>query len=323
MQTDLTPAGSERRQWPRIPASQLTGVSASFVNGPDVRLVNLSCGGTLVEVPARYPMRSFVRVKLTGPTGEGTIAPGNVAWAKVASIVNGQVTYLIAVIFAKPILDLAAATGVQALQPDAAASAASDLPSITGPPSDLPSITASDVMLDIPPPATLELAGLDPFDDERNALRGELEAARRQWEEEKSRLVTELAEAAMRADSLAAALETHKAAVETHKAALETHEAALETCKQEHLQALGEQHGRYETRMAELLEAANDQQAEYSRERAVLEAHGAAHEARYRALRQEAERLISILTAPVEPASARQDNVGAFQPGAWPAHALA
>lgn len=43
---------AERRQWPRIPASLLRNLAASIIAGPDVKLVNLSRGGALMEVAA-------------------------------------------------------------------------------------------------------------------------------------------------------------------------------------------------------------------------------------------------------------------------------
>ena len=91
--------GSDRRKWPRIPAASLGHLSAAVVAGPDVKLVNLSRGGALIEVAARFPMRSSVRLKLMQPNGEVLVAPGRVAWAKVASIIDRQVNYTVAVIF--------------------------------------------------------------------------------------------------------------------------------------------------------------------------------------------------------------------------------
>lgn len=119
MQTDSqTSDAPERRQWPRLPASMLGDVSASIVSGPDVKLVNLSRGGAQIEVPTRYPMRSWVRLRLTRSTGEVTIAAGTVLWAQVASMVDGRINYLIAIAFETPIADLSAATGIREPQAD-------------------------------------------------------------------------------------------------------------------------------------------------------------------------------------------------------------
>ena len=115
-------SGAERRQWPRIPASLLSNVTASIIAGPDVRLVNLSRGGALMEVAARYPMRSKVRLKLIRPGGGVTQVHGTVSWAKVASISNGKINYLLAVIFESAIDDLSAATGIEDIENHASVS---------------------------------------------------------------------------------------------------------------------------------------------------------------------------------------------------------
>ena len=122
----MSGAEAERRQWPRIPAALLSNVTASIMAGPDVKLVNLSRGGALMEVAARYPMRSKVRLKLTRSTGEVTQVPGTVSWAKVASIANGKINYLLAVIFERSIEDLTAATGVEDIENAALAAATPD-----------------------------------------------------------------------------------------------------------------------------------------------------------------------------------------------------
>lgn len=119
-------SGSERRQWPRIPASLLSNLTASIIAGPDVKLVNLSRGGALMEVAARYPMRSKVRLKLTRPDGGVTQVHGTVSWAKVASISNGKINYLLAVIFDSAIEDLSAATGIDDIESHASVAMVED-----------------------------------------------------------------------------------------------------------------------------------------------------------------------------------------------------
>jgi hypothetical protein len=119
-------SGTERRQWPRIPASLLSNLTASIIAGPDVKLVNLSRGGALMEVAARYPMRSRVRLKLARPDGGVTQVNGTVSWAKVASISNGKINYLLAVIFEHAIEDLATATGLSDIENQAGVSMVTD-----------------------------------------------------------------------------------------------------------------------------------------------------------------------------------------------------
>lgn len=122
MQTDSqTPDAPERRQWPRLPASMLGDLAASIVSGPEVKLVNLSRGGALIEVPTRYPMRSWVRLRLTRSSGDVTVAAGTVLWSQVASMIGGRINYLMAIAFETPIADLAAATGIREPQADARA----------------------------------------------------------------------------------------------------------------------------------------------------------------------------------------------------------
>jgi hypothetical protein len=79
------------------------------VAGPEVKLVDLSRGGALLEVASRFALRSSVRLKLTKPSGEVVVADGCVARAKVAALVNGQINYRFAVIFEQPLQDLPAA----------------------------------------------------------------------------------------------------------------------------------------------------------------------------------------------------------------------
>lgn len=122
MQTDSqTPDAPERRQWPRLPASMLGDLAASIVSGPEVKLVNLSRGGALIEVPTRYPMRSWVRLRLTRSSGDVTVAAGTVLWSQVASMIGGRINYLMAIAFETPIADLTAATGIREPQADARA----------------------------------------------------------------------------------------------------------------------------------------------------------------------------------------------------------
>ena len=284
----MSGAEAERRQWPRIPASLLGNVTASIMAGPDVKLVNLSRGGALMEVAARYPMRSKVRLKLMRSTGEITQVPGTVSWAKVGSITNGKINYLLAVIFEKSIDDLDGATGVNGIENEALAAMPSDPgygdDEIHAVQSDTPVPAAPPVraLADAEPsslfieedlsgsllspshsPTPLPSAGPDPvqepvvsrdlvdraelsasesraedlrreleraaadvaalsaardnlstqlraFDDERTTLRGELEAARQRWEDEKTALAADAAGSLARLTELEAALHQHR-----------------------------------------------------------------------------------------------------------------
>ena len=336
---ELNPTAPERRRFPRIPGSLLGHVSASFVNGPDVTLVNLSRSGALIEVSTRYAMKAFVRLKLARSPETVTIAAGTVLWSKVHSIVNGQVSYQMAVVFEKPIADIEAATGIR----EAATDMGTDTPAAPLPQS-LPSTTPAqshdlamaveqimqgDPGLAAPPVApqaaadvATDVVEVADRSDERPVARLEVEPPRRS-DDEKSRLVLELTAATARAEAL---------------------QAALETREQEQRQSLREQHDRYQTIIADMVKASTDQQVEMSRQRdaaeyrraelesrirdllaqvQVLELRNAAHEGRQRALRQEVERLLSTLAAPVDAPVTRQDSVTAFPSPAPHTHAVA
>lgn len=220
MQTDSqTSDAPERRQWPRLPASMLGDVSASIVSGPDVKLVNLSRGGAQIEVPTRYPMRSWVRLRLTRSTGEVTIAAGTVLWAQVASMVDGRINYLIAIAFETPIADLSAATGIREPQAD---------------------------------PRAAE------YEAELARVRAETEQQRAEAEEQRAEIEQRRAEA-----------ERGRAEAEEQRAELDARCRALQERIEE------------------------------------LESLCAAHDARYRMLRREAEKLAAALAVPVQPDSAQ------------------
>jgi len=321
MQAPSNPIEPERRRWPRIPASLLGHVSASLVNGPEVSLVNLSRSGALIEVASRYPMKAFVRLKLVRTPEAVTIVAGTVLWSKVHAIVNGQVTYLMAVVFEKPIADMEAATGIRAEEPEKAS------PAAPAPPAVIPApviAVEEEVRLDdaapidlVAPTITAPAAHINH--DERVVAQPETDQRR---DEEKARLLLELTAATARAEAL---------------------QAALETRDQEHRQALGEQHDRYQTIIAEMIKASTDQHVELSRQRdavehqraefenrirdlqaqvQVLELRNEAHETRHRKLRQEVERLLSVCTSPAGP-DAQRDNVTEFPSPAPATHAIA
>ena len=368
-----TPA--ERRQWPRIPAAALGSISAAVVAGPDVKLVDLSRGGAMMEVAARFPMRSSVRLKLTQSTGEVTVAAGRVAWAKVSSIIDGRINYRVAVVFEQPLPDLVAgmsgaampdqqiaAPAGSAVAPVAAGDAAVNHPEGSRLASIDRAALETDANSEVPAAAEpMGSAGQDRAqavfpprgnltrfptgaaaahaarsDVHRTDLPGELEAERRRWEEERSRLVQESADACARADAL---------------------QAERTAQQRKHEEAMGEQQGRSEALIAELVETNNEQHTEYqhlldartaaldeqrsraeqyeaelARHRAAadqqfaeLQARNrelevrieaaeslcAAHDVRARGLRREAERLMSMITSPVRPGSSQQDEAAA------------
>ena len=332
---EVSPAAAERRRWPRIPRSLLAHLSASFVNGPDVTLVNLSRSGALLEVSTRYAMKAFVRLKLVRSPDTVTIAAGTVLWSKVNAIVNGQVSYLMAVAFEKPIADIEAATGVR----ESAAGLASEAATESLPQPSQPAIPAEShglsmaveqimqvnlglaVSTDTEPAAAEAPHVAERTGERRVDARSQVEP--RHTDEENSRLALELTAAMARTEAL---------------------QVALDTREQEHHRALREQHDRYQAIIAETVKASTDQQVEMARQRdaaeyqraelenrirdlmaqvQVLELRNAAHEGRQRALRQEAERLLSALAAPVDASDPRQDSIAPFSVPGRTTHAVA
>lgn len=347
--------GLERRRWPRTAASSLGLVSAAIVAGPDAALVNLSRGGVLLEVAARLPLRTSVRLKFTQADGERMEVAGRIAWAKVAGIVDGQITYRVAVEFEQPIPAL---PGVAETDQDESPLRASFIPwpaqgasdEATSP--DFAQIGGSDdadkqvdelsrklaaASADLACQTALVeslAAKLKASEEFRDTSRITWEAERRQWEEERTSLTQQVAEAAARS---------------------EVQQTTLDRCEREHQQSLGELQRKYEVVVAELTRATNEQQAEYhalleelaaahdeqrsraerheadlERFRAEVEAERAeaetrrcelearlgaaetvraAQEARFRALRRETEKLLSMFTVPLRPESHPGQNV--------------
>jgi hypothetical protein len=262
-----------------------------------VTLVNLSRSGALIEVSTRYAMKAFVRLKLVRAPEKVTIAPGTVLWSRVNSIVNGQVSYFMAVAFERPIADIEEAIGVR----EAATNPVADVPEVPPTPTEVLKI----VERDDDPAVGREAVEQPPMDDDR------------------ARLVLDLTAAMARADAL---------------------QATLASREQQHQQALRAQHERYQAIIAETVKASTDQQLGIARQRdaaeyqkaqlesriaalvtevQVLERRNAAHEERQQALRQEVERLLSVLAAPVDAPTVRPDSVTAFPIPPPAVHAVA
>jgi hypothetical protein len=80
IEIELPPAppprtGAERRVHPRLKASELRGVVTARVKyGDDVRLIDLSVGGALVEGPAKFSPTANIVLELVGP-GSTVLVP--------------------------------------------------------------------------------------------------------------------------------------------------------------------------------------------------------------------------------------------------------
>lgn len=250
-------SGSDRRQWPRIPAAQLNGLSASIVDGPALKLVNLSRGGALVESPARYPMRSAIQLAVTRPSGAVSIKTANVSWAQVASIVDMRISYLLAFTFDTPIDDFEAATGVNDLElesgsrieptpvPPATSTADAEEGVADVPDADLREqlAAAMSCIAENSTATQVLVSKLEAADAERTGLRAEL-AFERQRRQAQTRQATEAAETFTRIEML---------------------ERALAARDREHQQALDEARAKYEAVVSELMNVANAQEVEFQR----------------------------------------------------------
>jgi hypothetical protein len=263
-------------------------------------LVNLSRGGALIEVAARFPMRSSIRIKLTQSTGDVTVAAGRVAWAKVASIVDRQVNDTVAVIFDEllpenllpdspiPAVDDPQDSDLTAALEEMAAADDSDSPAapVRGNLTQFPSGARRQAEAAPVPAAAYEPAAPAIAVDTRvEELRAEFEAGQRRWEDQRSALEQEVTAAAAKArvleatlaareeaqaqaladqqrkyEALLAEFEEQRAAATMRADALQE---ALQTREQAQAQALADQQARYESLTTELLATANDQQAEY------------------------------------------------------------
>lgn len=198
--SNLAHVEKDRRRWPRMTASSLGDVSASIVAGPPATLVNLSRGGALLEVAGSIPLTGSIRVKFTPLTGERIHVEGSLAWAKVARIAGGRVTYRIAVEFTRPIPALVTheinAEKTDANEKERHAPRAEDLGrKLAAATIDLACQTALVESLAAKLEASLRM---------QKTASAEWERERRRSQDERASLVQQVAEAMARADALQA-----------------------------------------------------------------------------------------------------------------------
>ena len=258
----------ERRRWPRIPAASLAGWSAALATSPETRLVDISPGGAQLELPARLAPRSAVRLTLTRSGAQPLMVPGRVAWAKLATISGtGQLVFHVGVEFDTVLAQL------DTMMADDGAARAADAASVA------------------PPPVVEE-----PAAGAVAALQARLAAVAREHAEqlaaERAQFEATIAELVRTTD--AQQLEYQALAIE------------LSDCREE----LGRQRELHESQLARCEAAFQQQLADAeARNRALtirLESTDAlcvAQEFRHRALRSEAERLLSLFAVPLAPHS--------------------
>jgi hypothetical protein len=183
-------------------------MSASILAGPEaVKLVDLSCGGALLEVAARFPLKSSVRLKLTQPGGEPILVEGRVARAKVAALVNGVINYRFAVIFDKPIGAFPGSSGDQLAASAVAAGAPSDAGKDASVATPQAAPVAGERTLAIVPARPVAVASVSESDESPVELRGDLERERNRLEKELAAATAELARQSTANQSLAEQLE--------------------------------------------------------------------------------------------------------------------
>jgi hypothetical protein len=321
-----------------------------------LKLVNLSRGGALVESPERYAMRSGIRLALTRASGAVTVKTANVSWAQVASIVNMRISYLLAFTFDTPIPDFEAATGANDLELEPAGRIEPAPADSTPAHAEKGLADASDADLREQLAAAMSqiaenstatqslVARLEATESERNSLRDVLENERQQAQA-RLQLDVQAEDARTRAESERALAERDRA----HQQALDAARLRYDALVAELMDVANAQEVEFQRQLAERL-AARDQQyaraehmaAELARLRAAgtraladwdrirqeltsraerAEARCAAYEERHAAVKQEAEKLLTVVTAAISPILV--DSVSLEENGEDRSHAVA
>lgn len=97
-----TPTHDERRRSPRRPASVVPNLRARLLAGPDVRLVNLSRRGVLLETDSRLLPGSPIRIKFVADDAN-VVMKGCVVRSSVAVVSGEGVVYRTAISFEEDI----------------------------------------------------------------------------------------------------------------------------------------------------------------------------------------------------------------------------
>lgn len=90
--------GENRRASPRRPASAIPNLQARLVAGPDVRLIDVSRRGVLIETPSRLLPGSAVRVKFV-VEDKTLVLRGGVVRSNVRNVTDTGLLYRTAVAF--------------------------------------------------------------------------------------------------------------------------------------------------------------------------------------------------------------------------------
>jgi hypothetical protein len=95
---DDEPDGAERRTSPRVPASAVPQLKARLLAGPDVRLVDLSRRGVLLETQTRLLPGSPIRLKFVADDAT-LVLKGSVVRSSVSTFGEQGLVYRTAVTF--------------------------------------------------------------------------------------------------------------------------------------------------------------------------------------------------------------------------------
>ena len=116
---------ADRRAFPRIPAEQLPGLSASMSPDMGLRLIDISRGGALFECRRRLVPGSEVALRLMTQDGSHVVR-GRVVRSRMVRLESGAMGYQTAVAFAEALKDLPAPTTAETAAAEGAPASASD-----------------------------------------------------------------------------------------------------------------------------------------------------------------------------------------------------
>jgi hypothetical protein len=116
---------ADRRAFPRIPAEQLPGLSASLSPDMGLRLIDISRGGALFECRKRIVPGSEVALRLVTQDGSHVVR-GRVVRSRMIRLEDGAMGYQTAIAFNETLKDLPTPTTAETAAAEGAAAATSD-----------------------------------------------------------------------------------------------------------------------------------------------------------------------------------------------------
>ena len=122
---ELPAKPEERRAFPRIPAEQLPGLSASMAPDMGLRLIDISRGGALFECRKRVVPGSGVALRLVTQDGSHVVR-GRVVRSRMVRLESGTMGYQTAIAFNEALTDLPSPTTAETAATEQASAATSD-----------------------------------------------------------------------------------------------------------------------------------------------------------------------------------------------------